>query len=118
VVEGGKGQANGRIDLQKLRTAGTSPSSAHFLSSSAHPHFLSLSLPPSPLLWYGSKNRKQWNTKNRERETDRKEHLERGRDGERYKQRNTLHKQMGNWKERRREREKLEVVNKIVVNKF
>lgn len=33
-----------------LRTAGASPSSPHFLSSSAHPHFLSLSLslPPPP----------------------------------------------------------------------
>lgn len=61
-----------------LRTAGTCPSSPHFLSSSAHPRFLSL---PRPSPWCGSRNRKLWNTINRERQTEKRAFGERGREG-------------------------------------
>lgn len=116
VVERGKGQANGRIDLQRTEDSRHKPllSSLPFF---LRPSTFSLSLfPPSFLLWYGSKNRKQWNTKNRERETDRENSIWREVGMERYKQRNTLHKHMGNWKEWGRKRNSSnKVVNKITL---
>ncbi len=101
------------LSLSCLISLSLSPLSSHPPLSSLSSLFplpfspLSLSLSPSlPLAVVGSssKNRKQWNTKNRERETDGEKSIWRERGMVkagmgRYKQRNTLHKQMGNWKE-------------------
>ncbi len=61
---------------QQAQTPPLLSSLPFFLRPSTFSLSLSLSLSPLPLaVWYGSKNRKQWNTKNRERETDREKSI-------------------------------------------